>query len=223
MRQNYIKRYLTREAVTCTDHFATDVLLQFSDSVLLSTHCFPHRRKRNICLWWPGNCGLWPWHTNVSQSMSRWTAMPKISRPGIGGGPRLVHFLVPVGRLYLWRAHFWAQLNIIYYTIAVFCSHSDVLTSTGNGNGKSALWFGRGLPTTTRVQWLVPDVSLNQLFIWPAHFSEAFAAYGVGVLSFESYRTNTDTHPADQLLYSDHKVVGIKQWMSDCPCKNCKL
>jgi len=34
----------------------------------------------------------------------------------------------------LWPAHFWALLNITYYTSAVLHSHADVLTSTGMEN-----------------------------------------------------------------------------------------
>jgi len=55
---------------------------------------------------------------------------------GWPSGPPTVHFLTPVGRGYLWPAHFWAELNITYYIIAVLYNHSEVLTSNGTGNGK---------------------------------------------------------------------------------------
>ena len=54
------------------------------------------------------------------------------------GGPRPVHSLVTVSDSYLhvWPLHFWALINITYYITAVLYSNSDVLTTTGIGNGK---------------------------------------------------------------------------------------
>ena len=51
------------------------------------------------------------------------------------GGPRPIHFLAPVSCSYIWPSNFQVPFKTSYYIVVVLHSHSDILTSTGVGNG----------------------------------------------------------------------------------------
>jgi len=130
-----------------------------------------------------------------------------------------------MGGSYPGPVHFRASLNIMYYISAVLYSHDNVLTSTDIENGTVSV-DGSSRPAkrvckffsfAPLANFIFPPANivvslwcLAKLTVWPAHFSDASAAYKLEPCQLSRRQFRRRTHDRQLHEHQGH--------LCDCNC-----